>query len=203
MNKGLLGCLIVGLVILVVGGAVAWFVVVKPMWDAGSEIYAAGQQLVQVAELDAKVSNTQTFDEPVDGRLSEVQVQRFLAVQSAIEQGLGGHGNALEAKYDALKRDVEQEGREPNMQEIFGAYGDVSGIILTAKQAQVDALNAQGMSLAEYRYLRMQAYLAAGIALNDETPKEFAGSAAAHNAELLRPHKELLERTLPTAWLGF
>jgi hypothetical protein len=203
MNKGLLGCLIVGLVLLVVGGALSWFVVIKPMWDAGSEIYAAGQQWVQVAELDAKVSNTRAFTEPVDGRLNADQVQRFLAVQSAIEQGLGGNWKALEEKYDALKRGVEQENREPSLQEIFGAYGDLSGIVLTAKQAQVEALNKQGMSLAEYRYLRMQAYLAAGIALNDETPKEFAGSAAAHNAELMRPHKEMLERTLPTAWLGF
>lgn len=203
MNKGLLGCLIVGAVILVVGGALSWFVVIKPMWDAGSEIYSAGQQWVQVAELDAKVSNTRSFAQPADGRLSADQVQRFLAVQSAIEQGLGGNWKALEEKYDNLKRTVKEEGREPNLQEIFGAYGDLSGIILTAKQAQVEALNAQGMSLAEYRYLRMQAYMAAGIALNDETPKEFAGSAAAHNAELLRPHQEMLKRTLPTTWLGF
>lgn len=203
MNKGLLGCLIVGAVVLVVGGALSWFVVIKPMWDAGSEIYAAGQQWVQVAELDAKVSNTRSFTQPADGRLSADQVQRFLAVQSAIEQGLGGNWKALEEKYENLKRTVKQENREPTLQEIFGAYGDLSGIILTAKQAQVEALNAQGMSLAEYRYLRVQAYMAAGIALNDETPKEFAGSAAAHNAELLRPHKELLKRTLPTTWLGF
>jgi len=203
MKKGLLGCLVVGLLILVVGGAVSWFVVIKPMWDAGSELYSAGQQWMKVAELDAKVRNTAAFAEPADGRMSEAQVERFLAVQSAIESGLGDQWQALEQKYEQLKQSIAREGREPNLQEILGAYSDVSGIILTAKQAQVDALNAKGMSLAEYRYLRMQAYMAAGIALNDETPKELAGSAAAHNAELMRPHRELLQRTLPTAWLGF
>ena len=54
-----------------------------------------------------------------------------------------------------------------------------------------------------YRWLRMQAYAAAGLALGDETPQALEGSAAAHNAELLRPHRELLQRTLATAWLGF
>ena len=130
-------------------------------------------------------------------------MQRFVTVQGAIAGALGENWKALEQKYEALKRGLEQEGREASLQEVFAAYGDLSGIVLTAKQAQVEALNASGMSLQEYRWLRAQAYAAAGLALGDQTPQAPEGTAAAHNAELLRPHRELLQRTLATAWLGF
>lgn len=203
MKKALGGCLIVGVLILVVGGGAAWFFVLKPMWQAGSELVAAGKQFAQIAELDAKVRNTSAFRVPGDGRLEEAQVARFLAVQEAIDRALGGDWQALEQKYQTLQQSLRQEGREPNLQELFGAYSDLSHIILRAKEAQVDALNAQGMSLDEYRWVRTQAYIAVGIAMNDETPAQLQGSNAAHNADLLRPHRDTLQRTLPTSWLGF
>jgi hypothetical protein len=203
MNKTLGGCLAVALVA-VVGGAIAgWFIVVKPLWQAGSELVESGKQWAQVAEMDASVSNAAPYTPPAQDRLDGDAVARFIAVQLAIEQALGGNWQALEQKYEALDQRVKAEGRNPTMSELFGAYNDLSGIILAAKRAQVDALNAQGMSLAEYRYLRMQGYMAAGLALQDETPQQLEGSAAAHNAALLRPHRELLQRTLSTAWLGF
>ncbi len=203
MKKGvLIGCAVV-LLILVLGGAAAWFVVIRPMWNAGAELMEAGRQWVQIAELDARVQNTASFTEPAEGRLDAASVQRFVTVQGAIASALGEDWKALEQKYEDLKRSLDQEGREASLQEVFAAYGDLSGIVLTAKQAQVEALNASGMSLEEYRWLRAQAYAAAGLALGDETPQALAGSAAAHNAELLRPHRELLQRTLATAWLGF
>jgi hypothetical protein len=203
MNKTLGGCLAVALVAIVGSAAAGWFIVVKPLWQAGSELVEVGKQWAQVAELDATVRNTTHYSPPTQDRLDANAVGRFIAVQSAIEQALDGNWQALEQKYEALDRRVRQEGREPSLTELFGAYNDLSGIILAAKRAQVDALNASGMSLAEYRYLRLQGYMAAGIALQDETPLQLEGSTAAHNAALLRPHRELLQRTLSTAWLGF
>jgi hypothetical protein len=203
MNKTLGGCLAVVLVLIVGGAAVGWFVVVKPLWQAGSELVEVGKQWAQVAELDETVRNRATYTPPAQDRLDDAAVGRFIAVQSAIERALGGNWQALQQKYEALEQRVKTEGREPTLGELFGAYNDLSGIILAAKRAQVEALNASGMSLAEYRYLRMQGYMAAGIALQDETPPQLEGSAAAHNAALLRPHRELLQRTLSTAWLGF
>jgi hypothetical protein len=203
MKKALGGCLVVGLVLLVAGATVGWFVVVKPLWQAGSELVEAGKQWAQVAELDASVRNTSRYTPPAGDRLDAGAVERFIAVQVAIEQALGGDWKALEQKYEALNRSVEDEEREPSLQEMFGAYSDLSGLILTAKRAQVDALNALGMSLEEYRYLRTQGYMAAGITIEQDTPPALQGSAMAHNAELLRPHRTVLERTLSTAWLGF
>jgi hypothetical protein len=203
MKKALGGCLVVGLVLLVGGATVGWFVVVKPLWQAGSELVEAGKQWAQVAELDASVRNTSRYSPPAGDRLDAGAVERFITVQAAIEQALGSDWKALEQKYEALNRSFEDEAREPSLQELFGAYSDLSGLILTAKRAQVDALNAIGMSLEEYRYLRVQSYMAAGIALHDESPLAVEDTAVAHNAALLRPHRELLTRTLSTTWLGF
>jgi hypothetical protein len=203
MKKALGGCLAIGLVLMIGGGVVGWFVVVKPMWEAGSELIAAGQQWMKVAELDEQVRNTSPFSPPPDDRLDASLVDRFIAVQGAIEQALGGDWKLLEEKFERLDQGADADGREPTLQELFGGFNELSAIVLVAKQAQVDALNARNMSLEEYRYLRMHGYMAAGIALQDETPLQLEGSVAAHNAELLRPYREILLRTLSTTWLGF
>lgn len=205
MKKAVTGCLVVVLLALVIGAGVLWWFVLRPAWDAGSALVGAAEQWTQVAALEEQVKVEDSgFAPPADGRLSETQVARLVRVQQAIAAALGDHVDTLEAKYQALEAEHAAEGREPDVAEALGAWQDLSGVLLTAKQAQVDALNAAGMGLNEYRWVRGQAYMALGLATADDAPPaELAGSALAHNAALLRPHRELLAETGATTWLGF
>jgi hypothetical protein len=221
MSKGLKGCLAIGVVLMLAVAVIGWFAVVRPLMQVGGELFEASQQWMRIAELDDAVRNTASYSPPTQHRLEAGSVQRFAAVQSAIEQAIGDDWPKLQAKYQDLAGQVEDESHEPTVQELFGGFKEFGGIMLVAKQAQVDALNAHDMSLEEYRYLRQLAYLSVGLPIDgfdedddvesedDPAPQDEApaivleADVAAHNAELLRPHAELLQRTLSTAWLGF
>lgn len=203
MKKALTGCLVVVLLAVVIGGAAGYWFVVRPAWNAGSAMVDAAKQWQQVSELEATVETTAPFSGPADGRLDAPQVQRFVAVQQAIADALGEDWKTLQSKYDALEAEVAEEGREPDLSETLGAYQDLSGLVLTAKRAQVETLNRVGMGLDEYRWIRGHAYAALGLAAADAPPQALADSALAANAALLRPHRELLTQTMATTWLGF
>lgn len=205
MKKALTGCLLVVVLALVVGAGALWWFVLRPAWDAGSALVGAAEQWQQVAAIEEDVARDDSdFEPPADGRLSATQVQRFVAVQQAIANALGEDWKQLEAKYQALETELKTQGRDASATEAFGAWQDLSGIIVVAKRAQVDALNAAAMGLSEYRWIRGQSYAALGLAAaREQPPAGLADTALAHNAALLRPHTELLQRTMATTWLGF
>jgi len=252
MKKGLIGCLIVGLVIVVVGGGAAYWFVLRPMWHAGSAMVQNAQDLAKVADVEKTVSNQSPYTPPADGRLTPAQVQSFVAVQNILFASMGKDFDALKQKYDAIEAEHKQDGKDADLGQVMGAYSDMSGLILKARQAQVEGINQQHISLEEYRWIRQQAYAAlpyvemtpeqvrqmtdlapattvAAPASADATPlppamqkvlDENAAAmakaqaemkaatdspemqAAKANADLLRPYKELLEKTLAEAWLA-
>jgi hypothetical protein len=201
MNKVVAVVLGVLLLLVVGGAAVGWFVVVKPLWQAGSEFVDASRQWMQIAELEEQVRNKRVFMPPGEDRLASAHVERFIAVQTAIEDALGEQVAVLQQRFEQMEQRLD--GREPTLQELFAAYGELGSVMLLAKRAQVEALNALDMSLDEYRYLRLHGLFAAGLDAGEAAPWAPDGSSAAHNAELLRPHRELLQRTLGGAWLAF
>lgn len=202
-GKLLGGCLGVALLVLVAGGGAVYWFVLRPLWQGASALVESAQQWQQVAQLDQAVSNREPFQAPPDGRLDTARVAALVAVQQAMSTRLGDRWQQLEAKYAELKSDQQRDGREPGVQDMFVAYADIAALIVEAKRAQVEALNAQGLSLEEYRWIRAQAFAALGLAAHDATPPALADSDMAANAELLRPHRELLARTAASAWLGF
>jgi hypothetical protein len=200
MNKVVVGILAVVLLIFIGGAAVGWVVVVKPLWQAGSEFVGASKQLMELAELEQQVRNQSDFDRPQADRLSPAHVERFVAVQAAIERSLGDELEPLNARFAALNRTMDGDDGEPTVSEVFAAFGDLAGVLITAKRAQVEALNAVDMSLDEYRYLRVHGFIAAGIA-QDMPLWSLEEGSYADNLALLRPHRELLLRTLSAAEL--
>jgi hypothetical protein len=202
MKKALGGCLVVALLVLVVGGGALWWFVLRPAWNAGSEMVAAAQQWTELAQLEQKVQNRDAFDAPPDGVIPADTTQRFLAVQQSIDTRMGDRLKALEAKYDELEAQQRASGREPDLQQVMAAYGDLFGLIKEARLAQIDALNALRMSTAEYRWARGQAYAALALAAMPQVP-EGTDAALAANADAVRAHQELLARTLATTWLDF
>ena len=160
MKKGLIGCLVVGLLVIVVGGGAAYWFVLRPMWSAGSAMVDNAKDLAATAQADQAINNKSSFTAPADGRLTPAQVQSLVAVQTAMQAALGTDLDTLKAKYDAIEAERKAKGKDLNLQDAMGAYSDFSGFILKAKQAQVAALNQQNMSLEEYNWVRGQAYAA-------------------------------------------
>ena len=201
MKKILGGCLIVALLALVVGGGATWWFVLRPVWNAGSQVVGAASQLAELAQIESKVHNRTAFSPPDDGRISDEALSRFLAVQQAIKDRLGPTLDELQAKYQQIETDAKANGGKPGIADVLGAYGDLFSLVRDAKQSQVDALNGQNLSLEEYRWIRGQAYAAlAGGTLQAGTSAE--PTAFGDNARRLAPHRELLAKTAVVAWLG-
>ena len=202
MKKALTGCLLVSVLVLAVGGGALWYFFLRPAWNAGSELVGAAKQWTELAQIDAQVANASDFTPPADGLIAGDTLQRFLAVQQDLEARVGARLATLEAKYREIEAQQTANGQVPSMQQAIGAYGDLFGLLKEAKQAQVDALNAQNLSLAEYRWARNQAYAALALTAMPQVPVG-TDAALSANAETLRPHRELLARTLATTWLDF
>lgn len=202
MKKVLAGCLGVSVLGLVLGGGALWWFVLRPAWNAGSEMMAAAQQWAELVQIESRVDTTTPFEAPADGLIPPQSLQRFVAVQQRIDAAVGDRLKVLESRYDEMQARNKAQGTEPGLQALIGAYGDVFGLLREVKQQQVDALNAQRMSLAEYRWTRMQSYSALGLdaaRLSGSSPTD-TGNA---NAVALQPHRDLLIRTAATAWLDF
>jgi hypothetical protein len=267
MKKALVGCLVVGLLLVVVGGGAFYWFVVRPVGSAVGTLADNAKGLAAAAQVEETISNKAPYTPPADGKLTPAQVQSLVAVQTAMQAALGTQLDTLKAKYDAIEAQQKAQGRDANLSEIAGAYSDFSGYILKAKQAQATALNQQNMSLEEYRWVRGQAYAAlpfiemdpaqlaafngAPAAMesaakaaesNPPTPPPSTGNAAADaqvaaamaaardaqaqmakaaadaqktvnespdiqaakaNAMLLKPYKDVIEKTAGTTWIGF
>lgn len=179
MKKFVIGC---GLALLLVGiaGSVAfYYFVYKP----ARTFVASLTDLGQLAELDAKVTNTQAFTAPVDDALTDAQVRRFTAVQEALHARMGARASELQAKYKA----IDARGRENvGMAEAVGAYRDLFGVIGEAKQAQVEALNAQNFSLDEYAWVKARFYEAAGVTVTGIDFRELAGKVQSGDLKALQ-----------------
>lgn len=174
MKKLAIGCGILAVLLVVGGGAAAYFLLYRPaqaLISAGRDI---GASLTAFNELDAKVANTASFTAPADGALTETQVTRYAASMERLHTTMGARMTELEAKYKALQ---PGEGQSPSLSTIAGAYRDFFGLIVDAKQAQVDALNAQNFSNEEYAWVKARVFEAAGVQVTGLDLRELAQKA--------------------------
>jgi hypothetical protein len=180
MKKGLIGCLVVGLLLIVVGGGAAYWFVLRPMWNAGSAIVNNAKDLASAAQVEDSVNNKSPFTAPADGKLTPAQVQSLVAVLTAMQSAMGADFDVLKAKYDAIEAEQKAKGQNGNLQQAMGAYADFSGLLLKATKAQAAALNQQNMSLDEYHWIRGQAYSAIPfLEMDDAALAAFSGTPAA------------------------
>jgi hypothetical protein len=249
MKKWLVGCLVTGLVLLVVGGGLFYWLVWPRISSAGSDFVGQIDSLKKIGEAEQAVKNQTPFTAAADGKLSIAQVSAFVTIQQTIFDKMGPDFALMEEKY---KKMGEQGGTsaDPSAKDVMGAFADMTGLMAKAKEAQVAGLNVQNMSMEEYRWIRDQVsaalpYIAmdapapapdaepvatestvADKAVEDaiakaqeaaaEAVKESIpggqqigdvmqgpeSEAARANVELLRPHKELLFKTMTAAWLS-
>jgi hypothetical protein len=212
MKKVAIGCLValvLGAVLVGIGGYWAY--------NKTKGMVASFSQLQEIPKIEAQVQNKASFTAPGNGELTEDQVTRFIAVQKAIRDQLGARVQELDAKYDALSK---KHGSDASIGEGLGALKDLGSLIVEAKKVQVEALNAQHFSLAEYEWARGAAYQAAGVPLSvnfqqiikdaqagqlptgDSVTEAVTGDVPEKNKALIAPHAEALRQSAGLAFFG-
>ena len=253
MKKWLVGCLITGLLLLVVGGGLFYWLVWPRISGVGSDFVGQIDSLKKIGEAEQAVKNQTSFTAPADGKLSIAQVTAFVTIQQTIFDRMGSDFALMEEKYKKMG-EQDQKSADPTAKDVMGAFADMTSLMAKAKEAQVAGLNVQNMSMEEYRWIRDQVsaalpYIAMDAPAPDAVPaatedavtdenaiankavkdaiakaQEAAaeavkesipggqqmgdvmqgpeGEAARANVEMLRPHKELLFKTMTAAWLS-
>jgi hypothetical protein len=217
MKKLLIGCGLVVLLLAVAGAGITYW-----LYRRVSTTVSQMTEVGRAPELDRQVRNTTPFSPPADGGLSAAQVERLVSVQRGVREKLGRRFGELEQKYKTLLD--KQEATALDLPQIVAAYRDLAALWSEAKRAQVDALNASGFSLEEYRWVRSQAYAALGVpiveldvsrileqiqnATQDVGPDDvrvkgsIGPSGPEANRPLVEPFRKTLEENAALATLG-
>lgn len=205
-KKTLLGCLLVSLLLVVVGlGAAYWFVL-RPMWSAGSDLVQGARDWASAVDIDDDVPSDPGFLAPADGHLSPAQVRGLVTVQQVVVREMGPGLEAVARR----AREAQRSGNGPDrsLAEVATAYRELAVLVSELRAAQSLGIKEAGLSREEYAWSRRQALAALpllvspaqadalgslpGVGITDEASM----AAARHNAELLRPHLPILEKTL-------
>lgn len=215
MKKWVVGCLIV-LVLAGIGGVVGTYLVYRWGKSKVDTYVTSVQQFGDAAKMDEQVSNKALFTAPSNGELTADQVDRFMKVQEGLETKMGARLKELDAKYDALSK---SNGGKASITETFGAIKDLGTLIVEAKHAQVEMLNAQHFSASEYNWTRQSVYSAIGVPMagnftealqkaaegkqTGDTPQDqIIGVVPEHNKALVAPHAEKLKERAGWAFFG-
>src|SRR5690625_1383538 len=149
-----IGCLVIALVVIVGGGYIAYSSLVKPLMSSVTV-------LEDITEKNNQIRNTSSYSPPSSKEITSNQVDRFVHVQQNIRQNLENRLSEFQQKYEELAEQLD--GREPRLSDLTGAYSDLIQMYSDSKQFQVNALNEQGFSLEEYRYVQNSFYQALGV----------------------------------------
>ena len=161
MKKYVAGCLVIALLgSIVIGvGLYLTYRAAAPLVD-DARSYLRG--LSELGELDDAVANKAPFEGPASGELTDAQVQRFVRVQRHVRAELGQRFNQIEERYRRF-RGNDPSAPRPSVADVINSLRDLSRIVVDARRYQVDAINKEGFSQAEYSWVRDRFYQAAGV----------------------------------------
>jgi hypothetical protein len=194
----------------------------SPMID---NVRAYGESLSRIGELEKDIQNRTPYTAPANDELTPAQVDRFVNVQEQVRKSLGARFDQIEQKYQHLKANATgpEKPAQPTFMEAMAALGDVMNVFVEARRFQVEALNQQQFSQAEYSWVRDRVYRAAGVeftravdlqkiaeALRQNTginsielpETKTIGDAPARNLELVKPHMDKVKEWIPLAFFG-
>jgi hypothetical protein len=140
-----------------------------------------------------------------------------------VKQQLGARFDDLNTKYKSLSDSLEhRDAGITDAPALLSAYRDMAQTYVDAKRWQVDALNAQQLSMAEYRWIRQRAYAAIGVPMTGFDIAQAVEDAKAGrspeaqtttdmsadttgleaNRTLVEPHRKALEDNVSLAAFG-
>jgi hypothetical protein len=217
MKKLAIGCGIV-LVLAIVAGAIGTYYVFHKVKATVSEFAALGS----IPDIERGVEDTSPFTPPASDEFTDAQLSKLIAVQDAVREKLGARFKDLDAKYQSLAARLKtHDATALDAPAIIAAYRDLASAYLDAKRWQVEALNAQHLSMAQYRWIRRQTYAAMGVPVMDvdigaiitdlkagKTPEPkkmdmtVGPTGPEHNQQLAEAHRKTLEDNAALAFLG-
>ena len=221
MKKILVGCLIV-FVIALAGLGVAGFYAfrwARPMIESTGNYLEGARELSRLGD---RIANKSAYAAPANGQLTPTQVERFVAVQTRVRDELGTRWADIERKSEQIREKTRENQRDLTFTEFTTVFSDLAGIYMEARRAQVNALNVQKFSDAEYTWVRLRVYEAAGMEVAGsidmskiealareggltssvtlpEMPKPNVPEA---NIKLVKPHLAKIKEWVPMAFLG-
>lgn len=161
VKKLLAGCLVlvvIGVVILGIAGFFGYRFL-APYVQQGRESF---EQLERVPALDQALENTAAYTAPDNGELTKAQVDRFARVQAHVRASMGTRIDEMQKRYQGWDN---QSAERPSAGDLLSAFSDLGGLFADARRYQVEGLNRERFSRAEYDWVRMRAYAAAGVEL--------------------------------------
>ena len=220
MKKILLALLVLFAIGGIMAAAATYF-----LYRAASGVFDNARSYVEsmseLGELDKRIVNQARHLPPASGELTEDQVERFARVQDHVRTALGQRFGEIEKKYEHLKVNAVS-GEQPSMAEMMVALGDLANLFVQARRFQVDALNQERFSQAEYSWVRDRIFQAAGVHVTstidlrklEESLKQSTGldnlstpplptiEVPAKNRELIKPHLEKMDGWIPLVFFG-
>jgi hypothetical protein len=220
MKKLLVGCLVIvllGAVVLGVGSYFLYRAASPLLEDARSYL----QDMTKLEELERQITNQSAFSPPAAGELTEPQVQRFVRVQQHVRSALGQRMNEIEEKYKHLKANSDRSA-QVSFTDLLGSLRDLTGVFVDARRYQVEALNKEGFSQAEYSWVRDRMFQAAGVEIGSRVDLEKLQEAIrsgtgiaeinadsiplrdvpARNRELVKPYVDQMDEWIPLVFFG-
>ena len=221
MKKVLAGCLIV-LVIALIGFGVAGYYAYRAMRPVVENGISYLDKAREVTRLGEDIKNKSAFEPPANGELTESQVERFLAVQNRVRTDLGDKWGEIEKKASEIRARADRNSNDWTLSEFTAMFSEIGGIYLDGRKSQIVALNTQRFSEAEYEWVRMRVYEAAGVEMagnmdlakiealaRDQAsqngvnlPKMDLPKVPEKNVALVKPHVSKIKEWVPLAVLG-
>lgn len=141
--------------LLVIGGTFFYLRVYKPI---SSPLMA--MSTARILE-ERRLTNHDPFTATGSGKLTADQVRRFVAVEETVDTKVAGGAAALAAQQAALER-ADADG-QLTVRTALSAFGEIKPILMDAKMTQIDAMNRERFSKAEFEWVRNQLYRGAGL----------------------------------------
>jgi len=215
-KKIAIGCLGIFVLIAVVGGFAIYSFLLKPIMG-GLETFD------EIHQANTRIENQAPYQPPPGGALTPKQVERFVSVQREIKKGLEPKMAELDEKYKEVGDDVTED--DVSIRELLAAMEDLVKLYAGAKNIQVAALNQEGFSLEEYRFVQHAFYQGFGVGLlpynldriaesankrelETDIDKfkvgttDFSQEALENNRQLASEYADSVEEWFVFAWLG-
>lgn len=167
MKKVLIGCGVVLLVLAIAAGWAFWQFVWKPgsqlvgdgvatVTETVKRVQGLGATTTRLQELERSVRNQTEYAPPADGLIQPDQLARWLTVELTAREAIAADLRRLEeeAKQQVTAPEGTVAGNAERTRAALATLGKLGEVAVRGKEAQVTALNAAEMSLAEYRWVR-------------------------------------------------
>lgn len=205
---GCLGCGGGGLLVLALLGALAWFVVVKPV----REFVTAWNPPQTQGQTQTQMTPPTTGQTPAANAapLTQSDVRKFVRIRRDERAALGDSFTGLQAVWAEV-----QAGQTPNLLQVVNVLRQAGGSIAKARAAQSAGLARENMSAARYAEVRAGVNRALGVPNIDFAQAAQAiqsgqlpdldstvTAASAREKQLIAPFRQELEVTAAVGLLG-